>query len=132
RIFDMHIMAAPPFWLATLVGVAIYINFFSHHYILDARFALFGVLAALFWKTKVSFKVWRRIRRMPMLLGWFLVAAFIWFAENISTFSNAWVYPDQTLTWSMVSPTKLGAWYLLMYISFMLVAAVNRSSWHRT
>jgi uncharacterized membrane protein YoaT (DUF817 family) len=26
----------------------------------------------------------------------------------------------------MVTPMKLGAWYLLMYISFVLVAAVHR------
>ena len=26
----------------------------------------------------------------------------------------------------MVSPQKLGAWYLLMYISFIMVAALHR------
>ena len=28
--------------------------------------------------------------------------------------------------WQLVSPAKLGSWYLLMYISFVLVAAVHR------
>jgi uncharacterized membrane protein YoaT (DUF817 family) len=70
--------------------------------------------------------VWRQDRAMPLLLGWFLVALFIWFAENISTFSRAWVYPNQAQGWAMVSWTKLGAWYLLMYISFVLVAAIHR------
>ena len=63
---------------------------------------------------------------MPLLVGFLLVALFIWFAENISTFSHAWIYPSQRHGWSPVSPTKLGAWYLLMYISFILVAAVHR------
>ena len=35
-------------------------------------------------------------------------------------------YPNQRHGWSLVSPMKLGAWYLLMYISFVLVAAVHR------
>ena len=63
---------------------------------------------------------------MPLLLGWFLVATFIWFAENLGTFAQAWAYPSQKHGWTMVTPMKLGAWYLLMYISFVLVAAVHR------
>ena len=63
---------------------------------------------------------------MPLLVGWLLVALFIWLAENAGTFSKAWLYPSQKHGWAMVSPAKLGAWYLLMYISFVLVAAVHR------
>ena len=63
---------------------------------------------------------------MPLLLGFVLVALFIWFAENLGTFARAWTYPAQARTWHMVTPMKLGAWYLLMYISFVLVAAVHR------
>jgi uncharacterized membrane protein YoaT (DUF817 family) len=36
------------------------------------------------------------------------VAAFIWFAENIATFSRAWIYPRQTDGWSMVGPIQAG------------------------
>ena len=32
---------------------------------------------------------------MPLLLGFTLVALFIWFAENIGTFTAAWIYPHQ-------------------------------------
>ncbi len=63
---------------------------------------------------------------MPLLLGFFLVALFIWLAENISTFSHAWIYPSQRHGWALVPPAKLGAWFLLMYISFVLVAVVHR------
>ena len=84
-----------------------------------------AAMALLFWRTRIWFRVWRADRWMPLLVGFFLVAGFIWFAENISTFSHAWVYPDQQDGWKLVRPEKLGAWYLLMYISFVLVAALN-------
>ena len=63
---------------------------------------------------------------MPLVVGLFLVALFIWLAENIGTFSHAWIYPSQHQGWSAVSPAKLGAWYLLMLISFVMVASVHR------
>ncbi|MCF6276186.1 MAG: DUF817 domain-containing protein, partial [Robiginitomaculum sp.] len=62
----------------------------------------------------------------PLIIGLFLVAIFIWFAENIGTFARAWSYPGQENGWHMVSPAKLGAWFLLMLISFVLVAFMHR------
>jgi uncharacterized membrane protein YoaT (DUF817 family) len=63
---------------------------------------------------------------MPLLLGLALVALFIWLAENIGTFTAAWVYPNQRHGWELVSLGKLGSWFLLMLISYTLVAAINR------
>jgi uncharacterized membrane protein YoaT (DUF817 family) len=63
---------------------------------------------------------------MPLLLGYGLVALFIWFAENLGTFARAWVYPGQESGWEMVSLNKLGAWFLLMIISVVLVSLVHR------
>jgi uncharacterized membrane protein YoaT (DUF817 family) len=63
---------------------------------------------------------------MPLLLGFALVALFIWLAENIGTFTAAWMYPNQRLGWSLVSLGKLGAWFLLMIVSYALVALLNR------
>jgi uncharacterized membrane protein YoaT (DUF817 family) len=62
---------------------------------------------------------------MPMLLAFLLVALFIWIAENIGTWSRAWIYPDQLDGWSLVSWSKLGSWYLLMLISVVLVTLVH-------
>lgn len=62
---------------------------------------------------------------MPLLVGFFLVALFIWFAENIGTFAHAWTYPDQRHGWQMVGLAKLGSWYLLMIISFVLVSQIH-------
>ena len=123
RIMDFRFVAFPPIWAARLVAVAIYLNFFAHHWLPDLRIVLFVAIGGLFWGTRIVFRVWQQDRWMPLLVGWLLVALFIWFAENIGTFSNAWLYPDQRAGWQPVSPAKLGAWYLLMYISFMLVAA---------
>jgi len=59
---------------------------------------------------------------MPTLLAAFLFSFFIWIAENIGTFANAWTYPNQELGWELVSLSKLGSWFLLMVISFVIVA----------
>lgn len=80
----------------------------------------------LFWRTTVWFKSWRVHRWMPLLLGFLLVALFIWLAENIGTASGAWLYPAQRRHWSLVSPAKMGSWFMLMIISYVLVALVER------
>ena len=125
RIFDFRYSAYPNRWASVALAILIYVNFFAHHWLPDIRLALFAAMGLLFWRTRIWFRVWREKRAMPLLFGWFLVALFIWFAENIGTFTHAWAYPNQKHGWAMVSPTKLGAWYLLMYISFILVAAVH-------
>ncbi len=127
RIFDFRFTHYPSPLLAGLLGIAIYVNFFAHHWLPDLRLLLFALMVLLFWRTRVWFRNWREHRWMPLLIGWLLVALFIWFAENIGTFARAWNYPDQRDGWEMVSPSKLGAWYLLMYISFIMVAFVHRT-----
>lgn len=125
RIFDFRFSRYPSVLATQILAAAIYVNFFAHHWLPDGRILLFVVMAALFWRTRVWFRVWREDRWMPLIVGFFLVAGFIWFAENIATFSKAWIYPSQRHGWAMVAPEKLGAWYLLMYISFILVAALK-------
>jgi uncharacterized membrane protein YoaT (DUF817 family) len=63
---------------------------------------------------------------MPAILGLVLVALFIWIAENIGTLTAAWAYPNQRDGWRLVSINKLGAWYLLMLLSWVLVSLVHR------
>jgi uncharacterized membrane protein YoaT (DUF817 family) len=43
----------------------------------------------------VWFRPDRAHRPMPLFIGLILVALFIWFAENLGTFAQAWTYPDQ-------------------------------------
>ncbi|MFN3387714.1 MAG: DUF817 domain-containing protein [Allosphingosinicella sp.] len=126
RIFDFRFTRFPPLWTAAALAAAIYVNFFAHHWLPDARVPLLVATALLFGRTFVWFRPYRKHRAMPLLLGFLLVALFIWFAENIGTFARAWTYPDQREGWTVVSPHKLVAWYLLMIISFVLVALVHR------
>jgi uncharacterized membrane protein YoaT (DUF817 family) len=125
RLFDFRFSHHPPVWALALLAVAIYVNFFTHHYVADARPVLFLAAAAMFGRCWIHFKIWRVHRRMPLLLGFVLVALFIWFAENIGTFTAAWVYPNQRHGWQLVGVSKLGAWFLLMIISYALVAMLN-------
>jgi uncharacterized membrane protein YoaT (DUF817 family) len=126
RLFDITFIRYPPFWSAHVLAVLIYVNFFTHHYVTDMRLGLFALSALLFGRTWFVFTPDRVQRRMPMLLGLMLVALFIWLAENLGTAAGAWIYPSQREGWHMVPIEKLGAWYLLMTISFVLVSLVHR------
>jgi uncharacterized membrane protein YoaT (DUF817 family) len=126
RDFDFHFSNYPPRWTTIALAVAIYVNFFAHHWIVDLRWLLFVATALLFWRTRIWFKPLAIYRSMPLLVGFFLVAFFIWLGENIGTFAKAWTYPNQADGWQLVSPAKLGSWYLLMIISFVLVSLIAR------
>lgn len=126
RIFDMRYTDYPSLAATVVLAVAIYVNFFTHHFVFDARWGLFAFAFVLFRKTRVHYRVFRGRHQMRLLVGFLLVALFIWFAENIATWSRAWIYPSQANGWTPVSLSKLGAWYLLMIISFVLVSLVHR------
>lgn len=126
RILDLHYTHYPPRSATVLLALAIYANFFTHHFVIDLRYLLFAIIAILFWRTNVHYRVFRFRHRMPLLIGFLLIALFIWFAENIGTWSRAWIYPAQHAGWTPVSLQKLGAWYLLMILSFVLVTLVHR------
>jgi uncharacterized membrane protein YoaT (DUF817 family) len=126
RIFDIRFTGYPPLWTTWVLAAAIYVNFFAHHWLPDIRWGLFAATALLFWRARFHFTPDRQRLWMPMLLGFLLVSAFIWLAENIGTWSRAWIYPSQDGGWEPVSLSKMGSWYLLMIISFVLVSLVRR------
>jgi uncharacterized membrane protein YoaT (DUF817 family) len=126
RLFDFEFSGHPRRRGLAALSVAIYVNFFSHHYIADLRWLLFAVAGWLFFRTRVHFRVWRHHRSMPLLLGLVLVSVLIWFSENIGTFTQTWLYPSQQHGWSMVAIDKLGSWFLLLIISYTLVSLINR------
>jgi uncharacterized membrane protein YoaT (DUF817 family) len=126
RLFEFRFTRHPPLWATALLALAIYVNFFTHHYLPDARYVLFAAAALLFGPTWVHFRVWHVHRHMPLLLGFLLVALFIWFAENLGTLSRAWIYPSQANGWSPVSFAKFGSWFLLMLISYVMVSGVTK------
>lgn len=109
-------------WAVTAVAVAIYANFLTHHWLPDLRVPLAVLLIAVTWRTRVYFTVGAQRPRMPLALSFLLIGVFLWVAENIATLFDAWRYPHQAQVWALVHPAKLGAWALLVTVSFVLVA----------
>lgn len=125
RLFDLRFTRYPRRWVTALLAVAIYGNFFANHYVQDLRWPLIAAVALVFGRCVMHFRVFRFRWRMPVLLAFLLVAAFIWLAENIATWSHAWFYPSQVGGWQPVSPAKLASWFLLMIISVVLVTWIS-------
>jgi uncharacterized membrane protein YoaT (DUF817 family) len=125
RIVDMRYTRYPNPKITVVLAALIYVNFFTHHYLPDIRILLFVGIALAFGPTWVYYRPYRKLRRMPLLVGFCLVAFFIWAAENVGTFANVWVYPQQHNGWQMVPFSKFGAWLLLMIISFILISFVH-------
>lgn len=125
RIFDMRFSPYPPFGLTVVFAVAIYVNFFAHHYVTDLRYVLFAISVVLFGQTRLYFTVGKTYW-MPMPLAAFLASFFLWIAENIGTLTGAWVYAGAAhFDWTSLS--KMGSWYLLLYVSFVTVTLVIRA-----
>src|SRR6185312_1375797 len=124
RLFEFRFEHHPPLRPCIVLAAAIYANFFAHHFFSDLRVLLFVAVVLLFGRTVVRYRIRDEYRRMPLLLGFVLVACFIWLAENAGTFTRAWEYPNQRDGWTLVPFSKLGAWLLLMIISYVMVAAL--------
>ena len=122
RLLDVSVRHHPPYWLATLVAVLIYANFFTHHFIGDYRWYIAAAALGVYARTTVSFRPLDRERRMPMLLAFVLIGFFIWLAENFSTLMGVWAYPDQLGAWSTVHVGKWSSWSLLVVMTFTIVA----------
>ncbi len=116
----------PAYYHLWVLATLIYLNFFTHHFIYDIRYFLFVYTVILFWRTKVRFQVYKKVRSMPFLLTSFLTSLFVWIAENIGTFTSIWLYPSQLEYWHVVSFGKMGSWFLLLILSFALVTIIYR------
>lgn len=125
RIFDMRFEPYPPFWTTAALAGAIYVNFFTHHYIWDFRYALIAATLLLYWRTRIDFTPHQKTYWMPLPVAATLTAFFLWIAENIGTYTGTWLYPSQK-TWHLVGLSKMGSWYLLLFLSFVLVTLVHR------
>jgi len=122
RLFDLRVEHHPKMWMASLVAILIYANFFTHHYIGDYRWYIAACVLGLYARTTVVFRPYDRERRMPMLLAFVLIGFFIWLAENVSTFFGIWRYPNQIGAWATVSVGKWSSWSLLVIMTVSIVA----------
>ena len=122
RLFQLRVIQHPPHWMAAVIALLIYANFFSHHYIGDYRWYLAACALGLYARSTVIFRPLDRDRKMPLLLSFVLIGFFIWLAENISTFFGIWKYPNQMGAWSTVHLGKWSSWSLLIVMTFTIVA----------
>jgi uncharacterized membrane protein YoaT (DUF817 family) len=125
RILDFRFARYPKQIYTILIALTIYINFFTHHFIWDLRYAIIIGVLLIFGKTTIFFTPHRRTYSMNLVIGFVLVASCIWIAENIATYMRIWIYPSQSVIWHMVSIEKITAWFLLMIISFVLISFIN-------
>jgi len=126
RLFEMRFDPFPPFWTSVLLALAIYINFFAQHFLVDIRILLFAATFVLFFRTRVWFKIGDNRYWIPMVLAGALTSFFLWLAENVGTRTGTWTYPGQGLL-EWVSWSKMGSWYLLIYVSFATVTLIYRN-----
>ncbi|MDR3482266.1 MAG: DUF817 domain-containing protein [Burkholderiaceae bacterium] len=122
RLLDLRIRHHPPYWMAAVIAILIYANFFTHHYIGDYRWYIAACVLGLYARSTVVFRPFDRDRNMPLLLAFVLIGFFIWLAENISTFFGIWRYPDQIGAWATVHVGKWSSWSLLVIMTFTIVA----------
>ncbi len=127
RLFDMRFAPYPPFWSTVALAVAIYVNFFAHHFLPDIRLALFAATVILFARTRIWFRIGDNRYWMPLPLAAFLSSFFLWIAENVGTSTRTWLYNGQA-DHQWVSLAKMGSWYLLLYVSFVTVTLVIRDA----
>jgi len=130
RMMNLKIKHHPPYWMAGLIAILIYVNFFTHHYIGDYRWYITACVLGLYARTTVVFTPFDRQRRMPLLLSFVLIGFFIWLAENISTFFHVWQYPDQIGAWATVHVGKWSSWSLLVIMTFTIVANLKHIKQH--
>ena len=130
RVFDMRFAPYPPFWVSLCLAVAIYVNFFAHHFLPDIRIVLFAATVIIYARTRIWFFVGDTARWMPLPVAAFLSALALWVAENVGTMTGTWIYAGQH-GFDLVSLGKLGSWYLLLYVSFVTVTLVQRDALSR-
>ncbi len=122
RIMRLKLTGPIRYTASVALACVIYLNFFTNEFLPDVRWILIPLVFIVFYGVWIEFTVTSRTYRMPISLSFLLIAFFIWIAENISTYLGAWQYPNQGEAWSLVSFKIISSWYLLVIISFILVA----------
>jgi uncharacterized membrane protein YoaT (DUF817 family) len=126
RLFEMQFAPFPPAWLHFSLAVAVYVNFFAHHYVWDIRYLLFAASVLIYLRTRIWFRIGDNWYWMPLPVAAVLASFFLWLAENIGTLTGTWIYSGQNPL-ELVSFAKMGSWYLLLYVAFATVTIVLRA-----
>ena len=73
RVFDFRFTRHPPVWVVTLLAAAAYVNFFTHHFVVDVRAGLF-VASCLVFGRCVIHAAYRKADEVRDLIGEAVVA----------------------------------------------------------
>ena len=71
RVFDLSFTHYPRRLYTIFLALAIYQNFFTHHYTYDIRYLLFAAVLVLYGRTWVYCTLHKTRRRMPLYYGLF-------------------------------------------------------------
>ncbi len=121
----LYLHRAPPLRLQAALAGAAYLNFFTHHFGPDLRYAVTLALTAAFWRTRAEFTVAGGRLGLPLPLAFVLIGGFVFLAENAATFLGAWVYPHQSGGWRPVHAAKLLSWTLMVVVAFLIVSSLK-------
>lgn len=122
RIMQLRLAGRMRYTSSAILAALIYFNFFTNEFVFDVRWVLIPLVFVVFRGVWAEFTITKRRYKMPISLSFLFIAFFIWIAENISTYLGAWKYPHQSNGWDIVSFKIISSWYLLVIISFILVA----------
>ena len=132
RNLQLQIIQWPKTIYASLLALAIYLNFFTNAFIPDLRLYIAIILCLFFWRTKFQFTLNKKHYHIPALLSFIIIGFFIWLAENIATFFNAWKYAYQHTGWQMVAWHKITSWSLLVIVSIIIVGELKKLKERKT
>ena len=127
KLLKLKLIGHPSYATTVILCALVYLNFFTNHFVYDFRLFLIAAIFILYRKTWIEFTPRTKTYRMPLTLGFMLIACFVWVAENIGTFYGAWQYPSQIHTWEIVSLHKITSWFLMVIISFIIVAYLKHT-----
>ena len=103
-----------PVFLGVL-ALLICVNFVTNHYIIDFRAILFLLTLLLFYKTYIVITI-----PIPIIGVIFVASLALYMAENIGTVTATWAYKNQS-QFEFVALSKIGSWYLLLFVSFITI-----------
>ncbi|QEM02966.1 DUF817 domain-containing protein [Mucilaginibacter rubeus] len=125
RRLNLQIQSWPNRYIARTIGILIYFNFFSNHFMPDIRYGIGVLILYFFRRSVVVFHLQGKACRIPTIISFMLIGFFIWLAENIATRLGAWRYAYQHHAWTVVNYQKISSWAFLVIVSFIIVAELK-------
>jgi len=121
KLLRLRFSHFPSFVHIIPIAILIYINFFTHHYLPDIRYILIVAICLVARRTVAHIIINKKHFSMPVLLWLFFCWFFLRVAENIATYLQVRVYPNQLWGRALVSFHKIIAWFLLFIVSTVIV-----------